>query len=168
MSSGGAIGILSKTVAAVDERLTAKHFQRSGKWRWMRDVDWRIDEVDLAVEGAGRFNVRPSFRVQLRLLSDSRQPGGYEYLAHDNVDRILRPGESAARLWIPTLSFLGSRFAKRIAGSIEAALPWFDRFSTPESCRAHLDEHLVPGSPAYVDAVRALDYLIAEPGMTRR
>ena len=54
-------------------------------------------------------------------------------------------------------------FVEEFVELVTAALPWFEQFATPESCKANLEKFITPGTPAFVDAHRVLNSLMRRP-----
>lgn len=151
---------LDSLVSAVDLVLRSTGFQKAGKWTWRRKTPWRIEEIDLVVKGGTSKHILPSFRVLLPRTKPSELGEEFQHIAQVNVARVLRPDAGPEfDTVVPSLSFGQEKFVRSVVADIEAAFPWFEQFSTPESCKTSLVKFLKPDCPAYLDAVRFLDSL---------
>jgi len=60
---------------------------------------------------------------------------------------------------VPSAGFRRKTFIRAVSADIEAALPWFDEFKTPEEAKSNLSKYLKPGCPAYDEAMQFLNTL---------
>jgi hypothetical protein len=152
--------ILDALVAAVDAVLCPLGFELTGKGEWQRNAAWRIDEVDLVMRGGTTKRVLPSFRVLLPLAEPSQSGEKRQYVAQINIARLLHPEASPVfDVVVPSLSLGKDKFVRVVVSDIDAALPWFGQFATPEECKANLGKFLKLGCPAYLDAEKFLNSL---------
>lgn len=151
---------LDVLVAALDAILRPLVFERSDGYIWRRKTTFRVDEIDLVLKGGTFKQLLPSFRVILPRTKPSQFGDEFQHIAQINIARYLRPGAGPEfDSPIPSVSLTRDKFVHSIVSDINTALPWFEQFSTPESCRSSLVKFLKPGCPAYLDAEQFLNSL---------
>ena len=157
---------LTALVRAVDEMICPIGFNQTDRNEWERKGAWKIEEIDLGVKEGLHYRVLPSFRILLPRTRVSELGDEYQYIAQDNVCKVLRPDKNAEYVKVPRVSLGAGRFVRSIVTDIKSALPWFDQFATPELCKANLGKFLKPGCPAYVDAEEFLSTLVRAASST--
>lgn len=144
-------------IPALDHLLSKVGFKQTERGEWERDSTWRVDEVDLRLRDVTRYGLQPAFRVAIPRSDVSQAGDTYRYLAESKLPRILHASAAVdASIPLPKLGLQIRRFVEGFVTDINAALPWFEQFATPEACKANLAKFIKPGCPAYIDAEKLL------------
>ncbi|MDJ0852167.1 MAG: hypothetical protein QNK04_27675 [Myxococcota bacterium] len=147
--------IINDAEGAIGRLLIPMGFERTGRCEWRRANRWKVEEVVLGPKRSG-FALNPSLRVLLPL-PEPRNGEEMHYVAHANVDGLLRPGQNPRDTRVASLRFGAGRFVRKLVTAVETSMRWFDQFETPHSFRENLDWHLARGCTAYNDAMAHLD-----------
>lgn len=119
---------LSTLVTEVDKVVNPLGFVRDRFGHWNRQVEWKIDEIDLVIKGGSMKCVLPSFRVLLPLTKASPSGETHHHIAQANIARYLRPnGGPDFDLKVPSISFGRARFVQSVVTDISNALRWLLR-----------------------------------------
>lgn len=153
---------LAALIAETDRIVIPLGFLTNSFGHWTRQSGWKTEEIDLVVKGGTLRYILPSFRFLLPLTKPSPSGKTQHYIAQANVARILRPDDGPDfDVKVLSAGFGKRRFVRSVVSDISNALSWFEQFSTPKICKAHLAKFLKPDCPAYVEAENYLYALLA-------
>lgn len=144
-------------VSLIDQasELLGKHgFESHARHEWHRQCGWKSDIVVLEIR---EQRLRPSILCSFRIVIPSTGLVGtmdwpFQYLAQENVQRII--GVEPTYQKFPNFRVFQHTFTHRLVSEIERALPWFDRYGTPEKCLAEIGNLFNMDSDAFKDAQR--------------